>query len=278
MGAFDRELGGSHRTAAAGGDLVGRGQRQRELVGLDRSQQRVDDHDVDGVGAHRPAAGCGDVVGAGVAALIPRVGVLVADLHAAAARAAEHDALTQRGAFPRRAGPGVGAVGGQFCLVGQVLREADVAAMMVGDEHFPLVAGQLGGRGVHRAVRVHDLAGAAPSEHVCPGIDRIAQDPGRAGMGESAPAQLPGPRPAVGAARESASGERAGHAVGGAGLGERGEHIADRGGDLGVGVDDDLAVVVVDEPDRQRHPQLAAGRGGPFGLLQPAGQPVQLGL
>jgi hypothetical protein len=125
---------------------------------------------------------------------------------------------------------------------------------------------------------VNDLASVAPAEHIGAGIDRVAQDPGRADMGEPAPAQLPGPHSAVGSARETPPSERPGHPVGRAGLRERGEYIADRGGDLGVRVDNDLAVLVVDEPDRQRHAQLTPGRGGSFGLLQPAGQPVQLGL
>ena len=218
------------------------------------------------------------MVGPGVTALIPRQPVLVADLHAAPAGAAKHNALTQRAAFPRWAGSGVGAVGDQLGLVSQVLLETDVAGVVILDQDFPLVAGQLGGRGVHRAIRVDDLAGAPSPEYVRAGIDRVAQDPSRAGMGEPAPAQLPGPHPAIGPAGKAPPGEGAGDPVGRAGLGERGEHITDRGGDFGIGIDDDPALVVVDEPDRQRHAQLTPGRGSPFGLLQPAGQPVQLGF
>ena len=97
-------------------------------------------------------------------------------------------------------------------------------------------------------------------------------------MGEPAPAQLPGPRAAVGAAREPPAGERPGHPVGRPGGGERGEHVADRGGDLLVGVDDHVVLVVVDQPDGQRNAQLAAPGGGPLGLVHPAGQPVELCL
>ena len=97
-------------------------------------------------------------------------------------------------------------------------------------------------------------------------------------MGEPAPAQLPGPRPAVGAQREPPPGERRDHPVGRPGRGERGEHVGDRGRDLLVRVDHGGAVVVVDVADRQRGAQLAAGGGGAFRALQPAGQQVQLGL
>lgn len=61
-------------------------------------------------------------------------------------------------------------------------------------------------------------------------------------------------------------------------LGEGGEHVADRGGGFFVGIDDGVAVIVADEPDGQRDPQLAAPRGGPLGLVQAAGQPVQRSL
>ena len=129
---------------------------------------------------------------------------------------------------------------------------------------------------MHRPVRVDDLAGAAPAIHVRPGVGRVAQDPGGAGVGEPAPPQLPGPCPAVGAAREPPPGERPGHPVGRPGGGERGEHVADRGGDLLIRIDGHAAVIVVDQADRQRDAQLAAPGGGLLGLVHPAGQPVEL--
>ena len=45
-----------------------------------------------------------------------------------------------------------------------------------------------------------------------------------------------------------------------------------------VRVDDGVAFVVVDEPDRQRETQLAPLRRRPLGPLQPAGQKMQLGF
>ena len=92
-GPLDGQLSGADRPLPPGGDLLGGGQRQRDLRGLDRGQQRGGDGLIDGVGADRPAQRRGDVVGAGVGALIAGVAVLVADLHGAAAGAAEHDAL-----------------------------------------------------------------------------------------------------------------------------------------------------------------------------------------
>jgi hypothetical protein len=59
---------------------------------------------------------------------------------------------------------------------------------------------------------------------------------------------------------------------------ERGEHVADGGLDLDVRVDDRDALVVVDEPDRQRETQLAAFGGRPLGTLEPTGKEMQLGF
>ena len=72
-GPLDGQLGGADRPLPPGGDLPGGGQRQRDLRGLDRGQQRGGDGLLDGVGADRPAQRRGDVVGAGVGALIARV-------------------------------------------------------------------------------------------------------------------------------------------------------------------------------------------------------------
>ncbi len=139
---------------------------------------------------------------------------------------------------------------------------------MVGvDQHRPLAAGPLGQPGVHAAVRVDPAAGSVAAVHVRPGVARVAQHAQHPGVGELAPAQLTGPGPAVGAQREPAVAERGDHPVGRAARGERGEQIIDRGLDLGVGVDHDRAVLVVEVADRQRGAQLAAGGGGPLAGL-----------
>src|SRR6266704_2757977 len=92
-----------------------------------------------------------------VRALVAGVAVLVADLHRAAAGAAEHDALAERSALARRPGAGVGAVGGQPRLVGQVVLPGDVSGMVVADQYLPLFPGQLGNRRAHGPVRGDDL-------------------------------------------------------------------------------------------------------------------------
>ena len=114
--------------------------------------------------------------------------------------------------------------------------------------------------------------------HVGPGVARVAQHAEHAGVGERAPAQLSGPGAAVGAQREAAAGERGDHAVGRAAGCERGEQVTNRGLDLGVGVDHDLAGVVVQVADRQRGAQLAAGGGGLLAGLQPLRHDVQFHL
>jgi hypothetical protein len=80
VGALNREFAGPPGVAA-GGDLFGRGQRQ--LLRFDRGQQRLGHYDIDGVCAYRPTPGGGDMIDPGVAALLARELVLVANLHAA---------------------------------------------------------------------------------------------------------------------------------------------------------------------------------------------------
>ena len=61
--------------------------------------------------------------------------------------------------------------------------------------------------------------------HIRPRVGRVLQHAHDAGVGETAPAQLAGPRAAVGAQREPAAGEHRDHAVGRTGRGEAGEHV-----------------------------------------------------
>jgi hypothetical protein len=97
-------------------------------------------------------------------------------------------------------------------------------------------------------------------------------------VGQAAPAQLPGPDPAVSAQREPSLGERGDHTVGRAARGEGREQVTDRGLDLGIGVDDDLAGWVVDISDRQWGAQLAAGGRGFLAGRQALGHHMQLHL
>jgi len=89
-------------------------------------------------------------------------------------------------------------------------------------------------------------------------------------------AQLPGPGSAVGPARERPPGQCPDHGIGRPGLGERREYARDRARHFLVGVDDDRAVLVMQEIQRQWRPQLAPLGRGPFGALQPAREQVQL--
>ncbi len=102
--------------------------------------------------------------------------------------------------------------------------------------------------------------------------------PEHAGMGETPPAQLPGPHSAIGAEREPPSLERGDHLIGGPAGAERREHVGDRGGDFCVRVDDREAVVVVDEPDREMEAELAPLGRGPFRTVEPPHQEAQFRL
>ena len=153
-GPFHGQLGGPAAAGPAVGDLVGGGQRQRDLVGVEGVQEPFGHGVVDGGGGDRPAGGRRHLVGAGGRALVGGVAVaVVAGGHRPPAGAAADDPLTQGVALARRAGAGVGR-----CWrpkpgpVGQVVVPADVAGVVVVDDHRPLVAGQLDELGAHRPV------------------------------------------------------------------------------------------------------------------------------
>lgn len=59
---------------------------------------------------------------------------------------------------------------------------------------------------------------------------------------------------------------------------EGGEYVGDSRLHLTVGVDDGVALVVVDEPDGQREAQLSPLGRGSLGTLKATGEEVQLGL
>ena len=153
-GAFDGQLGGAAEAVVPVGDLVGGGQRQRDLVRVQRGQQPLGDRVVDGGRGHRAARRGGVPIGAARALVGGALVGVVVGAHRLAARSAGDDALTQRRSLAWWARPGVGAVGGQPGLVGQVLGPADIAVVVVADEHRPLGAGPFDEPGVHAAVRV----------------------------------------------------------------------------------------------------------------------------
>ena len=304
---LDGQLGGAAGALVLAGDLVGGGQRERDLLGRERVQQHPGDGVVEGRRGDSPAAGRLLPVAAGVALVAGPVAALVVGHHRPAAAAAVDDALAQRAALPDRAGPGGGPVGRQPGLDRQVLLPGHVAGMVVLDQHLPLRAGEprldgqvpvpgdvagmmvlyedlplrpgdLGGRGADVPVGVEALAGDVAAVDVGAGVGGVLQHLQHPVVGQRPPPQLPGPRAAVGPLGELAPGERRHDAVGGPGGGEAGEYVSDGGPDLGIGVDRDHAVVVVDEPDGQRGAQLAALGGSQLGRLQPARHDVQLCL
>jgi len=156
---FDGQLGGPAATGPAVGDLVGGGQRQGDLVGVEGGEQPFGDGVVDGGGGDRPAGGRGHLVGARRRTLVGGVTVaVVAGGHRPPARPAGDDSLAQGVALAGRAGAGVGQVGGQAGTVGQVVVPADVAGMVIVDHDWPLLSGQLGDLGVYRPVGLHHPA------------------------------------------------------------------------------------------------------------------------
>ena len=168
-------------------------------------------------------------------------------------------------------------IGGQALLVGQIRFPADVAGLMVADQYRPLGAGQLDHLGRDRAVGSDDPA-RATAPHVRPGIAGVLKDSHDPRVRQRAPAKLAAPRPTPDTFGEPPTCKRADDAVRRSGLLECGEQVGDRGLDLLVGVDDRLALLVVEVADCEREAQLAALSGGAFGALQARRDDVQLGL
>jgi len=148
--------------------------------------------------------------------------------------------------------------------------------MGVGDQGDPLGAGL-----EHRtgpAVGVGDVA--APAVAVRAGIARVVQREQDQVMAQRLPIQFAGMRagqvPAwVG---QPVAAERFDGGGGRPGRGEGREQMLDRLPDAGVGVEADLAGGVIDQPDRQRDDQFAAGCLGQDAALQPGADEVQFGL
>jgi hypothetical protein len=118
--------------------------------------------------------------------------------------------------------------------------------MVIVDQHRPLVARQLGDGRRDRAVAPHCTPGAIAAKHIRSRVARVGEHGQHPRVGQLTPAHLARPRPAIGALREPPPLEHANDAIGRAGLLERREHVADRGLDLFIGVDDRLPVIVVE--------------------------------
>ena len=120
-------------------------------------------------------------------------------------------------------------------LAGQVLSPGDVSFVVVFDPCQPFGPGPLHRHGMHGAAGVDGAAGGIAAMRVRPGVARVLQHPQHPGVGKLPPAQLPGPRAAVGAQREPAVLERRDDPVSRPAGGEHREHVPDRGLDLGIG-------------------------------------------
>ena len=202
--------------------------------------------------------------------VFPAAGV-VADGHPPAAAAADDDALQQGGALAGRPGGAVaavrGGVGREPGDVGLPLVQGDVSGVGAGDEGDPFLAGH----GDAAAFPAGQQLLAVPAVGERAGVAGVVQHLQHGGMPQRLPVDLalagafvvpPGEGQPGGAERLHHGGGRPG------GL-ERGEQVPDRALDGGVGVEDDVPGGVVDQPDGQRHDQLAAA-----GLGQdPAAQP-----
>ena len=175
---------------------------------------------------------------------------------------ADRQALQQRAAFPGRAGAvpaaGGGHVRGQARGVGQVGVPADVAGMMVNEQHLPVLgAGHhtpAAGRGA-AGVNVAFAAGTAVD--VAARVGGVGQDLVHRRVGGRGPGQPPVPgRGQLQAVLAQPQPDLAGRPAGG----EPVEHRADRAADCLIGVRQDLpGCLAPDQPGRQRDAQFPAG-------------------
>ena len=203
--------------------------------------------------------------------------VVVGDGHPPAAPAADGQALQQRGAFPGRAGSPVRAAGGgvaeQDLLVGLVGLPADVSGVGAGDQRGPLVPRQR--LAAVLAVGAGDPAAAAVDER--PGIAGIVQGAQHPPVGQQCPGQLALARPGADPHRERQLLVLEGghHGAGRAGAGEDREQVPERLLHPGVGVEHDVPGAVIDQADRQAHPQLAAAGRRQLPAAQPGPDEMQ---
>ena len=120
---------------------------------------------------------------------------VVGDLHEPPAPAAAQQALQPGRAFPRGAAGAAGrrrGVGGQPGDVGVVGFQGDVAGMVAGDHHGPLVAGQPPLPGDHVPAGVQVLFGLAAPVGEHPGIAGMDQDVVHGRVAGLRPCDLPG--------------------------------------------------------------------------------------
>ena len=186
-------------------------------------------------------------------------------------------------AGPSRAGPAArssavgGGVGGERLLVGFELVPGDVAGVGVVDQRRPLVAGNLLGRCVLPSGVLRRGCGRRRRRRRSGGCAGCA-----APASGAAACQASSPLWAPVRTRSGNNSPSCGKACTAARAEPVRAKVANRWRDgvlhAGVGVQHDLAGRVVDEPDGQRHVQLAAAGLGQLAAAQPGPDEVQLGL
>ena len=197
--------------------------------------------------------------------------LVIAHGHPFPAATADDQSLQQGGAF--RAGPaarrrrGLGVLGEGAEVLLELL-PGDVAGMGVRDQHDPLLTGHVWRVTVRRS-RPAASRSSAVDERA--GVARVVQRSQDPPVVQRHPGQLALVRPACAPGPGTAGlvVERLDHGAGRAGPGEGGEQVPDRVLHAGVGVEDDLAGGVVDQPDRERHRQLAAAGLGELTAAEP---------
>ena len=163
-------------------------------------------------------------------------------------------------------------------MVGEIRLPADVAGVVIADQHCPLGQRQPDQRGPDRAIGRERAPRAIATEYVRPRVGRIRENAQDAPVRQPAPANLARPGSAVRAPRKASLGERPHHAVGRSRRGERREDIADRRLDPLVRIQHRRTGLVVDIPDRKREAQGPTPCGRLLGSVQASGQQMQLRL
>src|SRR3954466_3984670 len=259
------------------------GERALERDGRDDLHQQLADRVVetaatdalaDRFGALDPAT-LADVVGHE-----PLAYEVIANGHSLTAYGADCQSLQQCRAFARRSTLAIGAerarVITQPAKVVLELVPGDVVVVGIGQERVPLVTRHV----LDQRTTVGAHATSSSAEAVGTGVARMLQNPQHTRVRELAPEDLAIVRIAIDVAGELPFllAEPLGGRGGGAGALEGAEQHANGALDACVGIEPDALVRIVDESDRQPHPELAA-----LGLVEdPAAQPraqyVELGF
>ena len=100
----------------------------------------------------------------------------VDDGHASSATPAECDSLQQGRALTGRPGAGLGPVGSQLALIGEVGIPADVARVVVGDHDFPVLGWLFNDVGTDVAVGVDLALALGATRYIGARVGGVAND------------------------------------------------------------------------------------------------------